>query len=90
MKLRNLTAALILLSTPALADKKAGDACAAKLQKDSAAIYSASAAKFTPGADLRDIVKGVARGMVLSGNLSRDEAKPAAEAAGGCLKLLMN
>ena len=26
--------------------------------------------------------------MVMSGSLSRDDAKPAAEAAGGCLKLL--
>ncbi|MCC3247080.1 hypothetical protein LG047_17470 [Methylocystis sp. WRRC1] len=90
MKFTGLTAALFLFSFPALADQKAADACAARLPKNSAAIYSASAAKYSPGSDMRDIVKGVARGMVMSGALGRDDARPAAEAAGACLKLMVN
>ena len=42
----------------------------------------------TPGADLRAIVTAQTKSLVMSGALSRDAAKPAAEAAGKCLKLL--
>jgi len=88
MKFAGVTAFAVLLSTAAHADQKAADACAAKLPKDSAAIYSATVAKLSPGADVRAIVKSVARGMVMSGSLSRDNARDVAEAAGACLKLL--
>ena len=88
MKFAPLSAIVLLFSAPAFADQKSADACAVKLPADSAAIYAAAAAQYTPGADLRDIVKGIARGKVMSGELTRDNAKAAAEAAAPCLKQL--
>jgi hypothetical protein len=88
MKFAHLTVLLGLFPAAAYADQQAADACAAKLPKSSAAIYSASAAQISPGANVRDIVTHVTRGMVLSGDLSRSEARHAAEAAGACLKFL--
>lgn len=88
MKMLQLTTMLVLLPVAALADQQAADHCAAKLQAGPAAIYSATMAKIAPGSNIRDIVKSVTRGMVMSGDLGRNDAKPAAEAAGSCLRLL--
>jgi hypothetical protein len=88
MKFLCMTGMFLLLPAVALADQQAADACAAQLQKDAAAIYSASVAQISPGANVREIVRSVTRGMVRSGNLNRSGAKPAAESAGACLKLL--
>jgi hypothetical protein len=88
MKFFWLTGILVLLPGAAFADRQAADTCAATLQKDAAAIYSASVAQISPGANVRDIVRSVTRDMVRSGNLSRSGARPAAESAGACLKLL--
>ncbi len=79
------TLLLLMLVAPACADQKAADACAQNLPKNSGAIYAQAQAQ---GGDLRDAVKSVARAMVMAGTLSRAEARPAAEAAGQCLKLL--
>ena len=91
MKFVGLAAAFVmLLPTAAFADQAAADACAAKLPKNASAIYTASAAQASPGADLKAVVTKVTRGMVLSGKMSRDDAKPAAEAAGACLVMAKN
>jgi hypothetical protein len=88
VKFAHLTLLFGLFPAAAYADQQAADACAARLPKSSAAIYSASAAQISPGANLRDIVTHVTRSLVMSGDLSRSEARPAAEAAGSCLKFL--
>lgn len=88
MKFPCLTCLLVLVPAAAFADQQAADTCAAKLGKDAATIYSASVAQISPGANLRETVKSVTRGMVRSGSLSRSDARPAAESAGTCLKLL--
>ena len=82
----------LLVTNPltALADQKSADACAAKLPKEPAAIYSEVVAQIAPGANVRDIVVSVTRGMVMAGRLSRANARPAAEAAGSCLELIRN
>ena len=88
MHVLRLAAVLALLPTIAFADQKSADACAAKLPPNSAALYSASLAKVSSGANIADTLRSNARGMVLGGKLSRADAKPAAEAAGNCLLLL--
>ncbi len=90
MKFAALATLLVLLPAAAFGDQMAADDCAAKLPPNSASIYSASLKKISSGDPVSDIVRKVTRGMVMSGSLSRDDAKPAAEAAGGCLKLLKN
>jgi hypothetical protein len=88
MKLARLAALLALLPVSTFANQKTADSCASSLPKSSAAIYAASVKRISPGANIRDIVTSVTRGMVMSGDLGRGDAKPAAEAAGACLKLL--
>lgn len=88
MKRFGSIAIFVLLPAAAFADQKAADSCAAKLPKNPAAIYSASVAQISPDFNIRAIVTSVTRGMVMNGDLSRDAAKPAAEAAGACLRLL--
>jgi hypothetical protein len=88
MKFLPATGVLVMFPVVALANQQAADDCAAKLPKNAAAIYSASAPQISPGANIRTIVTSVTRGMVRSGSLSRSEARPAAESAGSCLKLL--
>lgn len=79
---------LILIASPALADRKAADSCAAGLTADSAAIYNAAIGQIGPGKDNKAIVKSIAQDMVMSGALNTISARGAAQAAGQCLKKL--
>jgi len=79
-------AAAMAFATPSLADRATADACAAKLSPDAKLIYTASIGAVTPTADLAGVVRDKARSLVMGGKLSRDAARPAAEAAGACLK----
>jgi hypothetical protein len=81
-----LTAALSLSATPSFASKASADACAAKLSPEAKEIYAASIGSVAPGVDMREVVRGKTRALVMSGKLTRDQARPAAEAAGACLK----
>ena len=88
MKRACLVALLVTGSMTALADQKSADACAAKLPKAPAAIYSNTVAQISTGTNIKDVVVSVTRGMVIAGSLSRANARPAAEAAGSCLELI--
>lgn len=79
-------AALSLGATPSFASKASADACAAKLSPEAKQVYAASIGSVAPGADMREIVRGKTRSLVIGGKLTRDQARPAAEAAGTCLK----
>lgn len=79
---------LSLLAGPALADQAAATKCAAGLDANAKAVYSAAAPGFADADDKRGYVTGKVRGLVMSGALSRDAARPAAEAAGTCLAKL--
>ncbi len=81
---------ILMISSPAFADRKAADACAAGLPADSAAIYSAAVGKVGPGVDNKAIVKGIAQDMIAAGKLSMMSARGVAQAAGECLKKLKN
>jgi len=81
--------ALTMLAAPALADRKAADACAAKLSADAKLVYAAAIGSVAPGANMQDMVRSKTRSLVMGGQLSRGNARPAAEAAGACLKQAM-
>jgi hypothetical protein len=76
------------ISAPALADAKSAATCAAALNKDGQLIYKATAPKVTPTTDLQDEVKSTTVGLVMGGQIERENAKPAAQAAGQCLAQL--
>ena len=81
-----LAAAVLLASgSPALANRAAADACAAKLGSDAKVIYAAVIDSVKAG-DLVENIRSKTRSLVLSGKLERAKAQPAAEAAGACLK----
>jgi hypothetical protein len=81
---------LLVLALPlsAQADQAAATACAAGLSAEGKLIYAKTAPEVTPATDLREAVTAVARSMVIGGQMTREVARPAAEAAGECLKLL--
>ena len=82
-------AVLSLFTEPSLASKASADACAAKLSPDAKQIYAASIGSVAPGIDMKEVVRSKTRALVIGGKLSRDAARPAAEAAGACLKQAM-
>jgi hypothetical protein len=85
-----LTAAALSLSvSPSFASKTSADTCAAKLSPQAKQIYTASIGSVAPGVDMKEVVRSKTRAMVMGGKLSRDQARPAAEAAGACLKQAM-
>lgn len=64
--------------------------CAAGLPADSKMIYDASLRNMRSLATLRDTVVAETRSLVEAGRLNEAEARPAAERAGTCLRLLAN
>lgn len=79
---------LVCAPLPALADRAAGDACAAGLSPQSQQIYSATvSSKPTPDA-ARSVVVEETKKMIRAGALSPLKARSAAEAAGRCLALI--
>ena len=90
MKLCYVALASLLISSPAWADRKDADACAANLRAESKAIYDAAIGQVKPGADNKALVQGIVKGMVDAGQLSLFSAKSTAQPAGECLKKLAN
>lgn len=82
-----LAAGVLLVSgAPSFANRAAADACAAKLSPDAKTVYAATIGSVKAGVDLTAVVTAKTRDLVMSGKLSRGNARPAAEAAGTCLK----
>ena len=81
-------AALVLLPVSGHADQASASACAGNLSKDGRMLYDKAAPSVTPSSDIREVLRSVARPLVMNGTLSRDAALAAAEPAGECLKLL--
>jgi hypothetical protein len=76
------------LASPAYADRRIADECAAGLSPDSKAIYVAAVGKMRRGADNEAVVRAITLEKVSSGKLNPLTAKGSAEAAGNCLKKL--
>ena len=81
-------ALLFALPAAAQADQAAATACASPLTSDGRMIYNKTAPTVTAKTDIKNAVTGTTRPLVMTGTMSRDVARPAAEAARECLKLL--
>lgn len=81
-------ALLVALPSSAMADRAAGDACAAGLPPPSQQIYSATVASKPAPAAARGIVVAETKRMIRAGALSPLKARSVAEAAGRCLALI--
>ncbi|MCB8837066.1 hypothetical protein [Aurantimonas sp. VKM B-3413] len=85
---RNLLAAFVCLLLPpmmASSAHSAEPACAAGLSANARMIFDAVVAAPSK-ASLKDRVTSKTKSLVLSGRLSRSQARPAAVEAGTCLK----
>lgn len=76
-----------VFSNPALADRAAAERCATGLQPMGLQIFQRALPGVLGGASVADAVRSAALSMAVSGAVSRDGARRAAEAAGGCLAL---
>ncbi|WP_431282207.1 hypothetical protein ACQW02_22815 [Humitalea sp. 24SJ18S-53] len=89
--LRLLSAAVLglwLAAGPALADRSIADRCAAALPAAGKTLYDRALPTVTSGTAIPDALRSAARSLVMAGFMTRDVARPAAEAAGGCLSHL--
>jgi hypothetical protein len=82
------SAILAVTTTAAMADRKAGDACAAGLSAPSRDIYSSTLASNPTPATGRSIVVAETEKLIAAGKLPMSQARAAAEAAGKCLELV--
>lgn len=73
---------------PAAADQATAAACASTLSPAGAMIYRNAAPDMHPNADLREVITEHTRDLVMSGDMPRSVARPAAEAAAKCLDSL--
>ncbi|MGQ9367925.1 hypothetical protein [Azospirillum sp. ST 5-10] len=89
MKARYLLTLLAFVPAPALADAAAADNCAAALPADAKMIYDATRPSIAPGVKIADEIRAATRPLVMGGKLSRSDARPAAEAAGKCLAMIV-
>lgn len=83
-----LVAASSLSIAGAQAAPAGAAACAAKLNATARLIYNTVAPQVPGNADLRGLITDRTRSLVISGQISRSDARPAAEAAGQCLEQL--
>ena len=81
-------AMLLVLPAAVLADQASAAACSAGLSSDAKLIYDKTAPTVNPATVIKDALTAVVRPMVMNGSMTQAVARPAAEAAGECLKLL--
>ena len=81
-------AALLLASPPAMADRAAGDACAASLKPEARTIYDATAPLVGIGQDMRQAMTATTSQLAINGKIDRATARESAQAAGLCLEKL--
>ena len=87
-----ITTALVLLAisaAPAFAGTAEATSCASGLDANGQAIFNTALPQVNPSADLKAIVTAVTKSLVSSGQVPMSSARPAAMAAGKCLKLAM-
>lgn len=91
--MRTMICAVMLIAgpvAPALADAAGAQSCAAKLSPAAQSIYRAAAPEVRPDTDLPALLRSKVRPMVMSGQIPENVARPEAEHAGECLRLLKN
>ena len=75
-------------ASPAVTEGMSGEDCAAKLSPDASSIYRVAAPDMHHDTDLPSLLREKVMAMVMSGELKRSAARPAAEQAATCLQLL--
>jgi hypothetical protein len=80
--------ALLVAAPSAYADRLAADKCAAALPPNSKVLYDQALPAVLIGTPIKDALTSSARSMVMGGSMSREIARPAAEAAAPCLQQL--
>ena len=73
---------------PVLTENAASESCTAKLSPDASSIYRAAAPDMRRDTELPSLLREKVMPMVLSGQMRRSTARPAAEQAAACLQLL--
>ena len=89
MRVTVAIALLTLSAAPAFAGQAEAQSCAAGLDANAKLIFTTALPQVAPGADLKGVVTDTTKSLVKAGQVPRGEARPAAEAAGQCLKLAM-
>lgn len=89
MRILTALCLLALSAAPAFAGQAEAQSCANGLDANGQMIFNAVLPQVTPGVDLKGVVTAATKSMVESGQLARGDARPAATAAGQCLKLAM-
>jgi hypothetical protein len=77
---------LLVVATPVLADRAAGNRCAAALPPAAKSLYDKALNDVLAGNSLEDALTPPARWMVITGSISAADAKVAAAAAAECLE----
>ena len=86
-----LLALLSFFAAPmAHADQQAGDNCAAALQPGARLVFNAVTAKPQPAVALDTVLEARVRELVFTDRLTVRAARPAAEAASACLRMVRN
>lgn len=88
MRLGMMLIGLALASSPALADRGAAERCATGLQPMGMQLFQRALPGVLGGASIPDALRSAAASLVMSGVMSRDTARPNAEAASACLALM--
>ena len=89
MRIMIALGALFLAAAPAVAGQAEAQNCAAGLDANAQLIFNSALPQVGPGADLKGVVTATTKSLVKGGQIARGDAKPAAMAAGECLKLAM-
>ncbi|MEI6201788.1 hypothetical protein [Aestuariivirga sp.] len=89
MRIITALALLALSAAPAFAGAAEAKSCAASLDANGQLIFNSALPQVSPTADLRAVVTATTKSLVTSGQVPRSAAKPAAMAAGQCLKMAM-
>jgi len=89
MRIITAIALLALSAAPAFAGTAEAESCAAGLDANGKLIFSTALPQVNPSADLKGVVTATTKSLVSSGQVPMSAARPAAMAAGQCLKLAM-
>jgi hypothetical protein len=89
MRIITAIAFLALSAAPALAGAAEAKNCATSLDPNGQAIFNAALPQVAPGVDLKAVVTTATKALISSGQVPMSSARPAAMAAGQCLKMAM-
>jgi hypothetical protein len=78
----------LVIASPAVADPVGAELCAKSLSPAALKIYRAAAPDLKPNSSMEAVLRSAVIPMVMSGDMTRSTARPAAMAASYCLRTL--